>query len=239
MSAPLPFTEKETGGIKDNLEVIHHMNIKIVIGEDHETTRNGIRQMLEKNEDMKVIGEAADGNEVVVLARELKPDVIFMDITMPGLNGINATRKIMDEAPASKVIALSFHCDERMIKDMFRAGAMAYLYKDCSSVELIEAVREVVAGRRYLSPTIRNLVVEGYAGLSEDSNIAVLSPLSEREREVLQGIAEGCSTKEMAGNLHVTVKCVEKCRHDIMMKLNLHTMADLVKYAVRAGITPP
>jgi DNA-binding NarL/FixJ family response regulator len=185
---------------------------------------------------MEVIAEADNGRATVRLARELLPDLVIMDIGMPDLNGIDATRQITAELPKVKVIALSMHSDRRFVVQMFKAGASGYLLKDCAFEELTRAVCAVQKNQTYLSPAVAGPVMEDYIHQLSggESGFSVLSP---REREVLQLLAEGKSTKEVAAVLCVSVKTVETHRQQIMSKLNLQSIAELIKYAIREGLT--
>jgi DNA-binding NarL/FixJ family response regulator len=214
------------------------MSIRIVVADDHKIMREGLRALLDKQSDMQVVAEAEDGLTAVRMARELSPDVVIMDIAMPDLNGIGATKKIKAESPAVKIIALSMHSDRRFIAEMFRSGAAGYLLKDHSFEELATAIRVVVANRIYLSPSIAGIVIEDYVRqLQKDEGSSVSSVLTDREIEVLQMIAEGNSTKEIALRLHVSGKTIETHRRQIMEKLNIFSVAELTKYAIRQGLT--
>jgi len=215
------------------------MAIRILLADDHQIVRGGFRSLLQQQRDLEVVGEAGDGRAALELARRLKPDMIVMDVAMPDLNGVDATRQILRELPNVKVLALSMHPSRRVVTDMLRAGACGYLVKTCALEELVQAVRAVDAGKTYLSPEIAGGVVEEYvhrvaAGASGPSPAA----LSQREREVLQLVAEGKTTRQIAAALHVTVKTVETHRHNIMEKLKVHSVAELTKYAIREGLTP-
>jgi len=214
------------------------MNIKILVADDHKIMREGLRALLDKQSDMQVVAEAEDGLTTVRMTRELAPDVVIMDIAMPDLNGIGATKKIKAESPDVKVIALSMHSDRRFIAEMFRSGASGYLLKDHSFEELSNAIRVVVSNRIYLSPSIAGIVIEDYVRqLQKDDVSPVTDVLTDREVEVLQQIAEGHPTKEIALRLHVSVKTIETHRRQIMEKLNLFSVAELTKYAIRQGLT--
>ncbi|MBN1547732.1 MAG: response regulator transcription factor [Syntrophaceae bacterium] len=214
------------------------MSIRILVADDHKIMREGLRALLEKQTDMQVIAEAENGMSAVRMARELSPDVVIMDIAMPDLNGIGATKKIRGESPEVKVIALSMHSDRRFIAEMFRSGASGYLLKDYSFEELVTAIRVVVANRIYISPSIAGIVIEDYVRqLQKDENSEVTGILTDREIEVLQLIAEGHSTKEIAACLHVSGKTVETHRRQIMEKLKVYSVAELTKYAIQQGLT--
>jgi DNA-binding NarL/FixJ family response regulator len=213
------------------------MSIKILIVDDQQLTREGIRSMLEREPDMEVLGEAEDGRSAVRMARELAPDVILMDVSMPEMNGIVATTLILAEAPRIKVIALSMLDDRRFVSNMLRAGASGYLIKDCSFKELARAIRRVVANKVYLSPGIMDVVVKDYVSPPAYSDSPYSSHLTIREKEVLQLVAEGHSTSQIADSLHVSVKTIESHRQNLMAKINAKGIAGLTKYAIREGLT--
>lgn len=211
--------------------------ISIILADDHKIVRDGLRALLERQSGMEVIAEADNGRATVRMARELVPDLVIMDIGMPDLNGIDATRQIVADLPKVKVIALSMHSDRRFVVQMFRAGASGYLLKDCAFEELTRAVLAVLKNQTYLSPAVAGPVMEDYIqqlSSGEELGGTVLSP---REREVLQLLAEGKTTKEVAAALCVSVKTVETHRQQIMNKLNMQSIADLTKYAIREGLT--
>ena len=213
------------------------MSIKVVLVDDHNVMREGLRALLKNESDIEVAGEAADGQAAFRLVSEIKPDLVIMDIAMPGLNGIEATRKIISKNSFVKVIALSAYSDRRFIFRVFKAGASGYLLKDCAFEELICAIRAVSANRIYLSPGIANIVLKDYLRQSSKENTSVFSVLTAREREVLQLLSEGKTTKQIALLLKVSVKTIETHRPQIMDKLNIRSIAELTKYAIREGIT--
>lgn len=213
------------------------MSIKILLADDHKITRQGLRSLLEKEPDMEVVAEAEEGRTTVRLARELLPDVVVMDVSMPDLNGMEATRQIRAELPNVKVIALSMHSDNLFVSEMLKSGASGYLLKDCAFEELARAIHVVVEGKTYLSPAISGVVVDDYLHHLTKTESPGFKVLTDREREVLQLIAEGNSTKQVALKLHISVKTVETHRRQIMSKLNIHTIAELTKYAIRQGLT--
>lgn len=218
------------------------MSTRVLLVDDHKIVRDGLRNLLAGELGMDVVGEADNGRDAVRLARELSPDVVVMDVGMTGLNGIEATRQIVSEANGPKVVALSMHAERRFVAEMLKAGATGYLPKDCAFGELAEAIRSAVAGRTYLSPAIAGEVVEDYvrrlsrAG-EDEGRVSVSDALSPREREVLQLVAEGNSTKEIAATLHLSAKTVETHRRQMMVKLKIDSVAGLVKFAVREGLT--
>ena len=213
------------------------MSIKILIADDHQLTREGIRSMLEREPDMEVLGEAEDGRSAARMARELGPDIILMDVCMPEMNGIVATSLILSESPKIKVLALSMLDDRRFVYNMLRAGASGYLIKDCSFKELVQAIRRVMANKTYLSPGIMDVVVKDYVRPPAYSDSPYSSNLTLREKEVLQLVAEGHSTSQIANSLHVSVKTIETHRQNLMGKLNTKGIAGLTKYAIREGLT--
>jgi len=210
---------------------------RILIADDHEIMRQGLRTLLEKNRGLEVVGEAANGREAVRLAAELSPTIVLMDLTMPDMNGIEATRRILKENENLRVIVLSMHADRQFVSESLKAGASGYLLKNCAYDELIRAIEAISRGQTFLSPQIAGVLVEDYRTRLGAPAIAADSPLSEREREVLQLMAEGKSTKEIAAALHISVKTIETHRQQIMRKLKMRSVADLTKYAIRHGLT--
>ncbi|MDA8244373.1 MAG: response regulator transcription factor [Elusimicrobia bacterium] len=212
------------------------MRQKILICDDHKIFREGLRSLLEQHSGISVAGEARDGLEAVRLVRELAPDLVIMDISMPGLNGIEATRKLAKLRRPPQVIALSMHNDRKYVTEILKAGARAYLLKDSAFDELLDAIKAVACGRYFLSAGITSIVLDDYLkGPSRDPRSA-FTLLSDREREVLQLLAEGMSTKEISRNLELSVKTVETHRKRIMEKLAIKTIAGLTRYAVREGL---
>ena len=211
------------------------MAARILLGDDHPILREGLKSLLCKN-GLDVAGEAGDGRSAVKLARKVRPEVAILDISMPLLNGIEATKQICSESPQVKVIVMSMHSASHFVLAALHAGAAGYLLKDSAFEELLVAVRSVLQGQVYLSPAIARVVVK--ASLRQPSSKrAVHRKTSSREREVLQLLVEGKSTKEIASTLYVSVKTIETHRKQIMDKLDLHTIADLTKYAIREGVT--
>lgn len=213
------------------------MSIRILLADDHEIVRQGLRSLLEKELDIEVVSEADDGRKALGLVRELLPDVIVMDIAMPNLNGADATRRIVREFPKVKVIALSMHSNRAFVADMLKAGASGYVLKECSVDELIEAIRAVAAGDKYLSSKVAGVVVSDYVKRLSGSAESPLETLTDREREVLQLVSEGKNTKHIALQLHVSTKTIEANRRNIMEKLDAHSIAELVKIAILGGLT--
>ena len=214
------------------------MILRIVLADDHQLFRDGLRTLLGQQADMEVVGEAIDGLSAVEAVGRLRPDILLMDISMSGLNGLEATRRILADGSTTRVIMLSMHADQRYVTEALRAGALGYVLKDSAIGELLGAIRTVARGRRYLSATLADRVIGEYIDLAGGRSPSAFSILSPRERQVLQLLAEGTSTKEMAVRLKVSVKTVETHRRQIMEKLDIHSVAELTKYAIREGITP-
>ena len=206
------------------------------MADDHKIVRDGLRTLVDSEPGIEVVAEAEDGRNAVRLAKMLSPDVIIMDIAMPEMNGIDATRLIMSENSRIHVIALSMYSDRRFVSGMLEAGASGYLLKDCAFEELVRAIRSVVADQTYLSPKIAGIVVNRYIGKSSRSETSVFTALTPREREVFQHLAEGLTTREIASRLNVSAKTIETHRRNIMDKLNIHSISELVKYAIREGL---
>jgi two-component system response regulator NreC len=213
------------------------MSIRVLLADDHKITRQGLRSLLEKQQGIEVVAEAENGREAVRLSGETAPDVVIMDLTMPDLNGVEATRQILSQSPDVKIIALSMHSDALFVTEMLKSGAAGYLLKDCAFEELARAIRTVTENKTYLSPSISGVVVEDYIHRLSTQDFTGSDVLSDREREVLQLMAEGNSTKQIAQKLHISVKTVETHRRQIMNKLDIHTVAELTKYAIRKGLT--
>jgi len=213
------------------------MNVKVLIADDHASFREGLRSLFEKEQGIAIVGEAANGNEAVELARNLHPDVVLMDITMPGLNGIEATRRIVAQREATRVLAFSMESDRRFIVEVIEAGASGYVLKEVRFQELVTAVRAVARGEKYFSPEIAELIIRDYLKRIPEGLPLTHNSLTPREREMLQLIAEGRNTKEIAAQYDISIKTVEVHRHNIMNKLGLYSVAELTKYAVREGLT--
>jgi DNA-binding NarL/FixJ family response regulator len=213
------------------------MSIKILIADDHKIFREGLRALIEKQPGMEIIDEVDNGRKAVQLVRDLLPDVIIMDIAMPNLNGIEATRQIVAKAPSVKVVALSMHSDKRFVVEMLKAGASGYLLKDCAFEELGHAIHAVRANRTYLSPKIADMMIKDSVRLFPKTKLSVFSVLTSRQCEVLQLLSEGKTTSQIAQDLQVSVKTIETYRQQIMDKLDIHSIAELTKYAIREGLT--
>jgi len=216
--------------------VTANQTIRILLADDHTLMRRGLRSLLADEPDMEVVAEAETGRQAVKLALQHRPEIVIMDIAMPDLNGVEAARKILHEDPGVKVMALSMHPEGRIVSEMLRTGASGYIVKNCALEELVQAVRAVHAGKTYLSPDIAGTVVEGF--IHQGTDRAVRGPvLTPREREVLQMVAEGLSSKQIAHTLEVTTRTVEAHRRSFMSKLGLRSVAELTKYAIREGLT--
>lgn len=213
------------------------MSIRIIVADDHRIVRNGLRTLLKSEPDIEVIAEAENGRKTIQLTRELSPDVVIMDITMPDLNGIEATRQILAEFPQVKIVALSMHHHEQFISGMFMAGASGYLLKDCSVEELTAAIHAATKGEVYLSPGVANVVIKNYVRQLMKSEKAIPPILTPRESEVLQLVSEGKTSKQIASIMHISTKTVDTHRRHIMDKLAVSSIAELTKYAIRSGLT--
>jgi DNA-binding NarL/FixJ family response regulator len=212
------------------------MSIKILLADDHKIVLDGLSSLLSNYPDMKVVAQAENGRKAVQLTRELQPDVVIMDIAMAELNGIDAARQIVNESPGVKVVFLSMHSDRSFVIRALRAGASGYLLKGCAGEELVFAIRTVLTNKVYLSPSITGILVDEYLHRSSVEDSLESSPLTIREREVLQLLAEGKTTKEIASCLNLSIKTIETYRKQIMEKLDLHNLAELTKYALRQGL---
>ena len=206
--------------------------IRILLADDHAVVRQGFRMILGAQADLEIVGEAGNGREAVELAASLRPDVVVMDVTMPELNGIEATRRLTADNPHIRVVALSMHKDSVYVREILRAGARGYLLKDSVAEDLVAAVRAVAGGEGYLSPAISNAVLDDYRKHVTNP----IDLLSSREREVLQMLAEGKTNKEIAVTLNLSVYTVDAHRGRIMEKLNVHSINELVRFAVRNGL---
>ncbi len=213
------------------------MSVRLILADDHKIMREGLRALLAKQHQVEVIAEAESGRGVVDLCTRLHPDVVVIDISMPDLNGIDATRQIIRQTPDVKVIALSMHSDKKYVKEMLSAGASGYLLKDSAFEELGTAIAAVVQNKTYLSPQITDTVVKDYVGEHAPLDAPCSTMLSAREREVLQLLAEGKTTRDIAAKLYLSIKTIETHRKQIMDKLGLNSIAELTKYAIREGLT--
>ena len=213
------------------------MSIRIIIADDHTIVRHGLTRLLQQDSDVEVVAQAQNGHATVELARELSPDIVVMDVGMPDLNGIDATQQILRENPKIKVLALSMHSGRKFVVAMLKAGASGYLLKDCALEELTTALQTIMSGKIYLSPVITDIVVDSYVRQPAESEKSAFSVLSQREREVLQLMAEGNTTKQIALHLHISPKTVEGHRLRLMSKLDIDNVAQLTKYAIQEGLT--
>ena len=213
------------------------MTVTILLADDHQLMREGVRSLLDKHSEMRVIGEASDGRTAIRLARKLKPAIVVMDVAMADLNGIEATRRIKTECPEAKVVALSIHEDRRFVRGMFEAGASGYVHKSSAFEDLVEAILTVARNAIYTSPKITGVVMKDYVGGLGGPQPGVEPQLTARQREVVQLLAEGHATKGIANRLHISVNTVETHRRRVMAKLGLHSVAELTKYAIREGLT--
>jgi two-component system response regulator NreC len=210
----------------------------IVLADDHRIVRQGLRALLQAEPDLRLVGETGDGLEAVQLARRLQPDVVVLDLMMPSINGLEATRQISESCPQTRVIILSMHADEAYVLESLRNGAAGYVLKDSSADDLVRAVREVVAGRRYLSAPLSERANEAYIQKARETPLDPYEKLTSREREVLHLAAEGHSSSEIAERLSISSRTVETHRANMMRKLDLHSQTDLIRYALKRGIIP-
>jgi len=210
----------------------------IVLAEDHRIVRQGLRALLEAEADFSLVGEAGDGLEAVRLTEQLQPDVVVLDLMMPGINGLEATRQIRNCCPKTHVVILSMHADESYVLEALRNGASGYVLKDSSADDLARAVREVVASRRYLSAPLSERAIEVYIQEAQETPLDPYEKLTNREREVLHLVAAGHSSTEIAERLSISSRTVETHRANMMRKLNLNSQTDLIRYALKRGIIP-
>ena len=213
------------------------MHLNVLIVDDHRILRQGLKSLLEKEPDLHVAAEADDGREALDILASTPIDLVIMDVAMPGLNGIEATRKLSSLRPGVKVIGLSMHTDRRFVAEMLKSGAVGFVSKDSAFEELVQAIRTVQGGQVYLSPSAAGVVVDEYLRRTFPAQPSAFSSLTAREREVLQLMAEGRNTKQIAMDLHVSIKTVETHRRQVMEKLGLYSVAELTKYAIREGLT--
>lgn len=213
------------------------MDIKVLIVDDHKIMREGLSRLLKNTSNINVVGEAANGREALNMAKAYNPNVVLMDVIMPDLNGIDATKILLTQSPDTRVIALSSHGGKEFVTGMLGAGASGYILKDCAFDELVNAIQAVYAKHTYLSREIADVVVNEYISKSNFDLRDKPEDLTSREKEVLQLISEGNATKEIAKNLFVSIKTVESHRQRIMQKLNLFSIPELTKYAIKMGLT--
>jgi DNA-binding NarL/FixJ family response regulator len=211
------------------------MPISVVLADDHQVVRDGLKTLLEAQADLRVVGSVADGREAVASAAQLKPDVVVMDISMPDMNGVEAARRIHAARAETRIVMLSMHSDAEHVYRALEAGATGYLLKNSAGSELVAAVRAVHAGRRYLTEKINDLVIAGYLG--ENRATSPLESLSKRERDILQHIVDGRNNRETAELLHISVKTVETYRSRMLQKLGIKNVTELVKFAITHGLT--
>lgn len=211
------------------------MTVRILLVDDHQVLREGLRSLLEQQSNMEVVGEAGDGMTALRLVRELEPDLVIMDVNMDGMDGIDATRMIHREHPEIKVLALSMFLRKTFVTEMFKSGAAGYLLKDNAFSEIVEAIRTILGGEKYVCAKVAALLVDEY--VQEDQESAVKERLTKREMEVIRMLADGKTSKEIALITETSAKTVDACRRRIMQKLSINSVAELVKYAIREGLT--
>jgi len=208
----------------------------IVLADDHHVVRKGMRALLEAEADFRLVGEASDGLETVQLVERLRPDVLVLDLMMPGLNGIEVTRRVRKRSPHTKVLILSMHANDDYVLEALRNGATGYVLKDASMSELVQAVRDVAAGRRYLSQLLAERAIDAYVMQTQESTLDRYETLTDREREVLHLAADGLTNAEVAARLSISPRTAEGHRSNMMRKLGLSNQTELVRYAIRRGI---
>ncbi len=211
------------------------MSARILLVDDHQVLREGLRALLEKQEGMAVVGEAGDGRKALQLVRDLQPDIVIMDVNMPGLDGIDATRLIAHEHPNTRVLVLSMYLRKTFVSEMFKSGASGYILKEDTFSEIAKAIRMVTAGERYVCSKVANLLVDEY--LDRGTPASADDSLTERETALIRMLADGKTTKEVALAMNASVKTIDACRRQIMRKMNFTSVAELVKYAIREGLT--
>lgn len=211
--------------------------MKILIADDHGVVREGLRVLIESQPGLEVVAEAQDGLKAIEMAKEFSPDAVLMDITMPNVNGVEATRQILEANPDTRIIALSVHFDKHFVTEMIKAGASGYVLKACLFDEVLKAIQTVGAGDYYLSPKITDIVMDDYKYYMTTATKSTEVCLTPRERQMVQFLAEGKSTKQIALNLHVSPKTIDSNRRQIMNKLGIFSIAELTKYAIREGLT--
>jgi two-component system response regulator NreC len=210
----------------------------IVLADDHGVVRQGLRSLLEAEPDFSVIGETGDGLEAAQLVERLQPQVLVLDLMMPGLSGLEVTRRVSQRSPQTRIVILSMHADEAHVLEALRVGAAAYVLKECTAAELVRAVREAAAGRRYLSPPLSERAIEAYVQKAESTALDPYERLTAREREVLHLVAEGHTNAQIAERLFISRRTVETHRANLMPTLDLQSQPDVISYALRRGILP-
>ena len=216
----------------------HVRKTTIVLADDHQVVRDGLRILLEAERDLSVVGDAGDGLAAVQLVDRIKPDILLLDLMMPGLNGQEVARKVRKCSPQTRVVVLSMHSSDPYVMEALRNGAAGYVLKDASGADVIHAVREVMAGRRYLSPPLSERAIDAYQERTKSAGLEKYDMLTAREREILQLVAEGRTNSEIAGRLGIGLRTAETHRTHVMRKLHLRTHTDLVRYAIERGIIP-
>ena len=214
------------------------MAVTILLADDHHVVRQGLRMLLEAQGDFRVVAEVGDGLEAVKLTERFTPSVLIVDVMMPGLNGLEVTRQVGQRSPRTRVIILSMYSNEAYVLEALRNGAAGYVLKESTATDLVRAVHEVAAGRRYLSPPLSEHAIEAYLEKAQDTPLDLYETLTTREREVLQLAAEGRTNADIAAALFVSPRTIETHRAHLMRKLDLHAQADLIRYALRRGILP-
>ncbi|MCH8292507.1 response regulator transcription factor [Candidatus Poribacteria bacterium] len=210
----------------------------IVLAEDHHIVRQGLHILLQAERNFSIIGETGDGLEAVQLVERLQPDVLVLDLMMPSLNGLEVTRQVTKRSPQTRIIILSMHANEAYVREALRNGAAGYVLKESSAADLVQAVREAIAGRRYLSPPLSERAIDAYVQKAEAATLDVYDTLTTREREVLHLVAEGNTIGTIASRLFISPRTVETHRTNLMRKLSLRTSAELVRYALQRGLLP-
>jgi len=210
--------------------------IRIVLADDHQIVRQGVKALLENESDFEVVGEAGDGTTALAITGKLKPDILVADLMMPGLNGLEVTRRVGKASPDTKVVILSMYMNEPYVIEALRNGAYGYVLKESNIADLARAIREVSAGRHYLSPPLSERAIEAYLEKTRGASLDLYDTLTTREKEVLQLAVEGHGNAEIATRLYISVRTAETHRGNLMRKLGLHTQTDLIKYALKKGI---
>ncbi len=211
------------------------MKLRVLLADDHETVREGLRLIIDSQADMEVVGEADNGRDAVFRARDLQPDVVVMDVSMPQLNGLKATEKLKQLCPNIKILTLTRHTDDGYLQELLRAGASGYVLKQSASAELLRAIRSIAGGGKYLDPSIAGKVISGFIPIRNKASKAVKETITDREEEVLRGIAWGYSNKEIAARMQISVKTVEAHKSNAMRKMDMTSRIDIVRYAILQG----